>query len=675
MPRIPQFQASARLRTSGAGVSLGAAGAVAEAVTGLAQVVTREAGQSIQRQKDADDSTFVTERTNKLLRQETERLADAQTRGSDVDLTTLREDYLTRVDDLSGQAPSQEALSEFKLQADNAFTRKFFPSYSKHQAGLNVRKRVASTETALDDIQSELLTGRTGIAEALARSQSAIAGLAETAGGAVDIDRLRQKTRSGIAINHLTSRINQGEADLVGLEIQRGDWDDLTTTPELEALQQQAAKFLVESEAKAQADIDQKNALVASDLEISVSRNEATYRDIDNATRAGIIKPAKRTQMYKQLDNNAKTVNKTAENLTRVQTSIAMGIPLDPTSKEDKAGVEQMWQATLPTIDVRDPTSFANSAVSFVQSTGILPASLKGNLSAFSRSGDPEQASQAADIIGRLQDVSSPALNDLTKESYAFGLSVSSLVKGGVDKERAVDIARKNAFGLTEQEKSTVRLVLKGASTENESFLNEKLDEFDPGIFTAQPDLSPVMQAEFEVLLEDLVPFTGGNIDVARQMAWQNMRNVWSATSVNGGLQVMKYAPEAIYGSPDGDNKWIKSQFDSEMTTSGFDPEKTIIGTDVKTAREKMPSYPVFSVDENGIAVPALDENNLPIRWRPEFKSSPQYQELKKEQNRKIKAGQFKRTIKDTRARWRREKFEKRSKLALEFEKAQNADN
>ena len=73
-----------------------------------------------------------------------------------------------------------------------------------------------------------------------------------------------------------------------------------------------------------------------------------------------------------------------------------MGIPLDPTSKEDREGVEQMWQSVLPDVDTQDPNAFANSAVSFVQSTGILPQSLKGNLSAFSRSGNPQQASQAA---------------------------------------------------------------------------------------------------------------------------------------------------------------------------------------------------------------------------------------------------------------------------------------
>jgi len=655
MPEIPQFRAGAQLRTGAARISPAAAGAVAEAVGGLGQVISRQAGAAIQRQRDADDAAFVTERTNKLLRQETELLAEAETTGSDVDLENLQPNYQSRVEALSGGAPSPEALAEFNLQADNAFTRKFFPSYSRHQSGLNVQKRVSSTTTALDDISSEVLTGRTAVPEAVARMNAAITGLQETAGGVVDIDKLRQRGLSSIGVNAITAKINSGLGQEVIDEIQEGKWDQFTTTSELSALQRQAIKAVSEAESRQQAQTDSKNAVIASDLEINIFRNEATYRDVDNAMDAGIITPSKRTQLYKQLDNNAEEAAKAANNLTRVQTSIFMGIPLDPTSKEDREGVEQMWQSVLPDIDTQDPNAFANFAVSFIQSTGILPQSLKGSLSAFSRSGNPQQASQAADIIGRMQDVNSPALNDLTRESYAFGLSVQSLVLGGVDPTRAVEIARENAFGQTAQDKRTTSLILKGASSENVLFLNDKLDEFDPGIFSAQPEITPVMQAEFEVLLGEMVPFTNGNIDQARLMAWTSMRNVWGATTVNGGIQVMKYAPEAIYGKG-GNTEWIATQFNDEMAAAGADPETTFIAVDTNTARTDQPSYPVFITRKDGMVAPMLDDNNIPLRWKPEFSSSSAYQELKKEQDERINRAKFKRGLQDVAVKRRQER-------------------
>jgi hypothetical protein len=584
-------------------------------------------------------------------------------------LGALKEEFDADVDRLGEGAPSDEAGQAFKLDADNAFSLKFFPGFAKNQSRINVRKRVSATTGAIDDIISETQTGNTGIAEALGRAESAIVGLGETAGGVVDIDQLRQITRNEIGRSFLTARINRGEQESVFKEIQRGDWNEFTSANDLETLQRQAVKAESDAESEREAQASKEAAVVASDLEIAVFRDNATYKDIDAAMDAGIITPSKRTQLVKRLDDNADKTSNKADNLLRVQTSLSMGIPLDPTSKEDKAGVEDMWQALQEDISEDGPDAFANSAVAFVQSTRILPASLKGSIAAFARSGDTNQAGQAADIIARMQETESPALNDLTRESYAFGLSVMDLVKGGVDKARAIDIARENAFGQTAAEKKVASLVLKGASPENETFLNAKLDEFDPGLFSFQPELTPVLQAEFEVLLGEMVPFTGGNIESARNMAWASIKNVWGATSVGGGrVRMMKYAPEAIYGRG-GPTEWVAEQFNAEREEWN-EPTAFIVADVEHTARRKNAAYPVFAINEDGVAVPSLDENNMPRIWQPQFSSSPAYKELQAEQDKKIKKSKFRRDIKETRARWRREKFEKSGKLALEFERA-----
>jgi hypothetical protein len=319
----------------------------------------------------------------------------------------------------------------------------------------------------------------------------------------------------------------------------------------------------------------------------------------------------------------------------------------------------------VPEINTKDQDEFANSAVSFVQQTGILPASLKSNLSAFSRSGDTNQAAMAADMIGRMQAVNSPALNDLTKESYAFGLSVQSLVDGGVDKDKAVNIARESAFGQNEQTKKTTNSIIKSTSDDNVTFLNDKLDEFDPGIFQSQPEISPAMQAEFEVLLAEMLPFTNNDIDSARAMAWTSMRNVWGATTVNGDIQVMKYAPEAIYGAG-GNADWIPEQFNNDMIDAGA--ENAFVAVDIKTARSSNPSYPVFIRGDDGFAKPLLDDNNIPLRWKPDYSSSPKYKELEKVQNDNIRKAKDRRLILDQSVMQRQRRLERVSKDLQSFQ-------
>lgn len=250
MPVIPQFQKSSQLRT-GQGPSLSAVSAVSQAVGQLGGEVSRQANVAIQKQKDADDAAFVTKQTNRMLRQESERLADIQTRGAEVDMASLQNDFNERVSLLAEDAPSQEARNELLSQADNAYTRKFFPSYASHQSGINVQKRVNSFQSGIDDIQSEVLTGRTGVAEAVARTEAALVGLQETAGGVVDIDKARLSAFNEIAVNALGGRIDRGDGRSVIAEVDAGKWDALTDSQTLARIRRAAQSDIKQRDAAA----------------------------------------------------------------------------------------------------------------------------------------------------------------------------------------------------------------------------------------------------------------------------------------------------------------------------------------------------------------------------------------------------------------------------------------
>lgn len=243
MPRIPQTQASGSIRAERGAVSPSAAGAVGQALGSVAQGFGA-VGQAVQRKKEADDAAFVTKTTNSFLRQETERLDGIITRGEDVDMSSLQQSFKDRVSQLAENAPSQDARNELLEQADNAFTRKFFPAYSNHQSKLNVDRRVNSFKSGLDDIQSEVLTGRTGVAEAVARTEAALTGLELTHGGVVDIEEARINAFNQIAVNTISGRIDRGESGAVIDEIKGGKWDTLTDSITLGKLLDAAQKDL-----------------------------------------------------------------------------------------------------------------------------------------------------------------------------------------------------------------------------------------------------------------------------------------------------------------------------------------------------------------------------------------------------------------------------------------------
>lgn len=250
MPRIPQAQASQQLGTSGASVRPGNAGQA------LAQLGAAAAGigfQAIEEKKRADDAAFVTETTNRILREETEKQADIEARGVDVDFDANNQEYQDRLSEALENAPSPEAAQEVRLQADTMYSRKFFPGYKRHQSKLNVNRRIDSVTSALDDINSEVMTGRTSVPEALARSESAIVGLAETSGGVVDIAELRRATNDSVVGTHLLTRIDNGDARGVLNEIKSGKWDSLTNTNTLAKMQNKAKQDIKQRSAIAKA--------------------------------------------------------------------------------------------------------------------------------------------------------------------------------------------------------------------------------------------------------------------------------------------------------------------------------------------------------------------------------------------------------------------------------------
>lgn len=267
MAVVPTTRPSRQLRTAGAAPSVQAAGAVGRAVAGVGAQLSRIGSEAVERQRSADSAAFRTERSNSLLRTWTERLAEAETTGAEVDLGTLQDEFNADVERLGEGAPTEEAGQAFKQDADNAFSRKFFPGFARHQSGINVRKRTNATTSALDDINAEVLTGRTGVPEAMGRAESAIAGLAETAGGVIDIDKLREQTRNNIGRNAITSGI-ETDARQALEEMNEGKWDKFTSAEDLARLRNAAQSKIKQQEnvsrKKFSSDLDNYVALLSS---------------------------------------------------------------------------------------------------------------------------------------------------------------------------------------------------------------------------------------------------------------------------------------------------------------------------------------------------------------------------------------------------------------------------
>jgi len=384
-------------------------------------------------------------------------------------------------------------------------------------------------------------------------------------------------------------------------------------------------------------------ASTASDLEIAVRRGKAGYADIEGALKAGVITPAKRTELTIALDTsnrrmaNAETAERTQ--IARVHAAIeGRGMYLDFRAKEDRDAVDLYYGKVFqPSIERAglDPMQGMQEAVGFAARAGIIPSPMRQVIRGALRSGDSAEAGQlgifnriskvqAADLLDRLKTANPALLDDFSPEDIALGNTIQTYVKSGVPALQAVGLAEKNlAVPDAEREARKTRYTAEKAPAKNLKRLEKEITGFrwfSPNMPSKVPD---ALSGEYERLTrEEFV--RSGELDAAQSTALDHLRRVWGVTRIDGKPRWMRYAPEQIYSVPGEDGTWIREQLHTELTKNAlFDgtPELTL-AADSLTAREDAPSYVVLQ-RKAGALEPLLGSDGRPLRFRPDYLSSP----------------------------------------------------
>ncbi len=383
------------------------------------------------------------------------------------------------------------------------------------------------------------------------------------------------------------------------------------------------------NQAAEDAAIAKDRALMASELELAVERGQVFEAEVQEAFANDIITGSKRTQLMKQIDTQRQEAAERTERTALISTTLQTGQPLDSKNTDHVKAVDEFYNG-LGGQDMLASPEGRTMATNLVRQTGIIPSDMRSFIRVQARAGN--QA--AAEMIERLNEDAPAVLRDLPQSEIAFGLQAAELSKAGMEPDQAMNLARKNVYQLEESEREVLSNQYQPERKNNLSALNGYIDDDFDGWFTSQPEAPAALQGEFENLTESYYLQTR-DIGMARKLAWSDLKRVWAVTEINGGRHLMKYAPEAFYGV--GDNDWMQTQLQSDVATLGVtDPVKVV--ADNQTAREKVPSYAVLRVREDGLTEPVLNENNQPIRWRPDFASSEAGRKAAKEREDAVKS-------------------------------------
>jgi len=338
-------------------------------------------------------------------------------------------------------------------------------------------------------------------------------------------------------------------------------------------------------------------------------------------------------------------------------------VPADPAKgSQDRKDVNAAYSVVSEQWAGMGTNDLINNNVEFIKNTGIVPNQVIGSINAAMRSGNPEQVQVMGDLVSRLQEMPNTAnvLRDIPDESRAAAIQISDAVRSGIDPETAIEIARKNTYGITEQQREKIRIETQAVVKELSGFLKDQVDDaFDPSpipFFGEEPPVPSGMQADYNVAFEKFMTLTDGNPDQAKELAFGSLRKTWAPTTVGGEKRFMKNAPEAFYSVEGFDNDWMDDQFNEEMEDGGF--LGASITSDFNTARSEQPSYPVITTNDSGIIDIVRDEKTgSPLRWKPDFKQTDEYKDLVDKPDKVATAKERRETLMNRKAKSLRRKI------------------
>ncbi|MCL2899783.1 hypothetical protein [Brenneria tiliae] len=329
--------------------------------------------------------------------------------------------------------------------------------------------------------------------------------------------------------------------------------------------------------------------------------------------------------------------------MQRVESSIKDGVPLDPTDKNNQAAVDIWFQKNMQGFDYNDTNSI-NNLSGVVRRTGIIPSQVQSMFNAGAATKDPSIAVPMAKMFGGLFDNNPAAVASMPADTSAFFKSVYDYTNAGIPADKAVDTAYTQTYQQSAGMKEIISQKLRdkdyikerdGAAQKNINEISPSLTSFgapaitDPGVSNQQylRDYRAIYDANFSL--------TGGDAKRAESITNAQVKNVWAVTSINGSPEVMKYAPEAVFGVSGAVN-WMDSQWEKEkqeLKSKSFggksDDTELLLVSDMFTARNQDYAVMVHQKNADGYDVrPYYGDNGLPIRFKFDQQTSPLYKAM-----------------------------------------------
>jgi hypothetical protein len=248
-----------------------------------------------------------------------------------------------------------------------------------------------------------------------------------------------------------------------------------------------------------------------------------------------------------------------------------------------------------------------------------------------SQSVDPQQALLAAGIYENIRLRNQTLVTNIPDQTRYMMTEISKHIKANQPVEDVIDQVRTRFMSADEEtlkiRQNNFRALVNDKRDPLGKFLNSKLsgDSWIPNFiegFTFPAEIVPGDQMYTDYLKAVEVHMAGGmDQGDAMQLGLEDFMATHQPSGVNGSKEIMRFAPEAMFGEP---TEVIQADFKAYMTehVDDYSPGEYVFYPDAYTDQETVPSYQVFAV-ENGQLMTVLGDLG-PMRYTPNKKRMTQ---------------------------------------------------
>lgn len=283
---------------------------------------------------------------------------------------------------------------------------------------------------------------------------------------------------------------------------------------------------------------------------------DVAYNTIDPATGLrGLSDPGKRALLGRLRQHN-KNKLKLDASFSLYQKSIQGGAALDYKLKDHRDAAEAGFLRLAPELVELEP-QVANTRIinELLRPTKIWPKSLQSQMRIATKHGSMDTVESFSNLYDRVSnDPTVSAVNkSMVPEDQAFWETVGSLRQAGMLSNDAIELAKHSAYEMTDDERLALKQRYKSRKyrTEgNRNSFDQVLNQWDPtagelaklpnigdinwsNLIAGAPAAPPGMVADYENLTRMFYDFTGGDIELSRKLAGENLARAWATEEVD----------------------------------------------------------------------------------------------------------------------------------------------